>query len=320
MSVGIIIVNWNNKHDTIECLESLEKVKTPHEVILVDNGSQSEINDFFVSHYPLIHHIRSEKNTGFTGGNNLGLEYALKRDLKAVILLNNDTIVEPNFIDAFLKEHERHPKAILGAQIINSYNRKITDHFGGNWDQKKLEFTLFAKQIDVNHPSIHTLASLDYVIGCCMFIPLSVVKKIGLLDSRYFLYWEDADYCYLAKENNIPIYYCPSSKIYHKCSQSISGKTHAQYYFERNRLLWMKKHLAKKEFYYFVIISLLPKLFHHMKRIIQLLLQQLFTFSSKKRKTKKIKVRSHCAAIQGFFDAIFYRFGEGPKWITKNPT
>ena len=110
--VSIIILNWNGLEDTIECLESLKKITYPnYKLIIVDNGSEG--NDVAVLRHRFgsyIHIIEKDKNYGFTEGNNIGMRYALKGEARYILLLNNDTIVDPDFLSNLIKVAAGDPK------------------------------------------------------------------------------------------------------------------------------------------------------------------------------------------------------------------
>ncbi|MBI5274144.1 MAG: glycosyltransferase family 2 protein [Chlamydiales bacterium] len=315
MKVCTIIVNWNNKKDTIECLHSLAKVTYPnHTAIVVDNGSTDDSFATLSSLFPQYIHLATNQNLGFAGGNNVGIKHAITLHADAIILLNNDTVVHPEFIEGFITHHYANTNAILGGKIYQYQHKELLDHLGGNWDITSLNYSLFAKNANGNlavfdHPTI-----LDYVVGCCMFIPTFVVQTIGLLDEQFFLLWEEADFCMRAKKAGVQSIYCPGAVIWHKGSQSFTGgSAHMMYYWWRNRILWMKKNLSKQEFIYFLIIKIFPAWLKLHKRIFFLRIRNLI---SNTEKTKK-EIKQYTACIQGGLDAFRGRYGIGPNWITK---
>lgn len=245
MRIAVIIVNWNGKGDTLQCLNSLSKESyTKKDIIVVDNGSTDGSVNAIKELFPKITLLPEPKNIGFAAGNNKGIEKALKRGCDAVILLNNDTTVDEKCISSFLSTYKKYPNTILGAKIYQMHNPAYLDHLGGNWNSSTANFDLIGKGElgEINHLAPITM---DYACGCALFIPTLVVKQVGMLDADYFLYWEDSDFCFRAKRLGYVTRLCPSAKVWHIGSSSMS--THSIqtiYFWWRNRLLWIDKNLS----------------------------------------------------------------------------
>lgn len=258
MNVSIIIINYNTATDTIACLQSLAKMVTKHDIsiIVVDNNSvNKDENSKFQSFNKKFKFklIELNSNIGFSGGNNVGIRHAIKHDADAVILLNNDTTVDPYFIDRLVdRSIAAHHMAIIGSKIYfapgyefhkKRYSHSDTGHVlwyaGGtiDWDNA---YAAHRGVDEVDHGQFDDMFETDFVSGCCMYIPASILEKVGLLDEAYFLYYEDTDYCMRANIAGFHILYEPSSVIWHKNAQSTgsSGSVIHRYYQTRNRLLF----------------------------------------------------------------------------------
>lgn len=248
MRVAVIIINWNGKVDTLQCLNSLSQESYNNkEIIVVDNNSTDGSVDAIEKLYPQLTVLVQSTNLGFAAGNNKGIEQALQRGCDAVILLNNDTTVDKEFISSFLRTSREYPNTILGAKIYQMNNPAYLDHLGGNWNFDTGNFDLIGKGElgESNHLSPITM---DYACGCAMFIPSLVLNQVGMLDANYFLYWEDSDFCFRAKRLGYATRLCPSAKIWHIGSSSMN--THSIqtiYFWWRNRLLWIDKNLNPSE-------------------------------------------------------------------------
>ena len=148
----ILILNWNGKNDTLECLSSLAAAKPSPKfsILIVDNGSTDDSVDAIRAAYPDIPIHETKQNLGFAGGNNAGLSWALEKSFEWILLLNNDTIVDPNLIHELMDAAKKNPSAkIIGPKIYRYYDRCRIDHLGGYWDPDKAEFISFASnQID----------------------------------------------------------------------------------------------------------------------------------------------------------------------------
>ena len=303
MHVSVIILNYNGNSDTISCVASLQKqTYTDLEIIVVDNGSKIPFS------HPDVTLIHNKRNLGFAEGNNVGIRYALKKESDAILLLNNDTEVEPDCIEKFVTFSKDHPNAVLGGKLIQFHDRQHLDHIGGMWNEEEAQFDL----IGANAPIEQYTSTIEchYVCGAALFASAEIFEEVGLLEPDYFLYWEEADFCMRAHEEGYHVLYCPEALIYHKVSASmVGGKPHGQYYWWRNRLLWMKRHHKLPSGYKTVLPEIAKLLRHSMLVKFQL----LFNKSAEKKK----KVKGYRASLNGVVDYFRGRFGAAPNWLTK---
>ncbi len=264
--VFIVILNWNGGKDTLECLDSLLHcyitVKQNRiEIVVVDNGStdgsveelknkNTEINNKFAI-------IENKKNLGFAEGNNVGIKYALENGADYIFLLNNDTLANQNLVDKLLEAMENDKSiGIAGPKIYfapgyefhkdrykNEDKGKVLWYAGGIIDWKNIYAS--HKGVDeVDHGQHDELSETDFVTGCAMMLKREVFERIGLFDKRYFLYWEDNDFCQRAKRAGFKVVYVPQASMWHKNASSSDkpGSTTHQYYQTRNRLLFGMKY------------------------------------------------------------------------------
>jgi GT2 family glycosyltransferase len=247
--VFIIILNWNGWKDTIECLKSLKKIGYPnYQIVLVDNGSTDEsvfqLKNFCSEDNEGLIFLENQNNLGFAGGNNVGIKRALENQADYVLLLNNDTTVEPDFLTQLVKAAESDKKiGILGPKI-NFYDHKDRIWFlGGKINRLLNKGThLYYDQIDSAENLPNKSFEVDYFTGCALLIKKEVIKKIGLMWDGYFLYYEDTDWNLKAKKNGWKIIIAPKAKIYHKVSRSTKpGSSSYVYYHTRNGLYLAKR-------------------------------------------------------------------------------
>jgi len=318
--IVIILINYKNVEDTIECLKSIQQLEyNNYKVIIVDNhshdGSVEKLHELF----PQYQLIASAENKGFAGGNNVAIAQAMDNKADFIFLLNNDTIVEKNILKELVQAAEKYPKAgIFGSKIFHYDNKEMIDHFGGHWHKEKAEFFSLTEPFATIKDK-----KVDYVSGCAFFIKRAVIERIGLLDENFFLIWEETDYCSRAIKQGFEIWAIHKAHLWHKISASFSGgKPHTYYYWWRNRLLWIEKNCppAEKKWLYKHVIF--PEVIHLIKlrylKIIPTYLSQLLFWQNKKR-DRMLKYLRYKAGVKGIYDFVFKRFGKGPIWISKMP-
>ena len=194
MKIFIVLLNWNGKSDTLDCLKSLTQIKTEHQIIVVDNGSSDDSVVSIQSAYPDTILIETGENLGYAEGNNVGIRHALEKGADYIFILNNDTTVESDILTAFLKNSKA---PIQGAKTHLMSDPSLLDHLGGIWNYHKGEFDLVAARERAENWTEPLL--LDYVCGVALFVKAEVFKKIGLFEKRFFLFWEESDWCLRAK-------------------------------------------------------------------------------------------------------------------------
>lgn len=315
-SLFLIILNWNGKNDTIECLSSLAlQTDLSFETVVVDNGSTDGSKESILTLFPHIHWIQNSKNEGFARGNNIGIDYALKNGATGLFLLNNDTTVDKNCICELKKTINSHPQTLIGCKVINYYNPQILDHLGGLWNSQKCVFDLVGLKAPTSSFSTNP-KPCDYVSGCSLFIPKEVIEKIGYLDERFFLIWEEADFCMRAKNHGFKVIAFSNLKIHHKVSQSFKSKKHHHYFYSRNRLLFIRKHTTLKDRTKIWLTLLIPQWLKLIKLYLLRNLHQLFAKEERKGNILT-KIDEYQATLTGFHDYFKERFGPAPISIFK---
>ena len=253
---SIIIVNYNGIKDTCELIDSIT-FTDDMEVIVVDNGSIEDEAALILQRYPQVKTIRSDKNLGFAGGNNLGMKESKG---KYLFLINNDTIFKGNNIQPLIDRLE-------SSQTIGMICPKIRFAWGNNPVQFA-GYTPLSKvtlrnqaigygkedkgQYDTPHPT-------PYAHGAAMLIKREAIEKVGLMPECYFLYYEEFDWSMMFTRTGYEIWYEPASTIYHKESQSTGQDSPLRtYYMTRNRLLLVKRnwHGLTKYLSYIYIIGI----------------------------------------------------------------
>ena len=255
--VAIVILNFNGRDDTIECLASIRQLSTNNSqltTIVVDNGSTERfrIDDLRLKNGQ-IEILRNEENLGFSGGNNVGIRYALENGANYITLLNNDTLVDKSLTEELLKVFESDRQIGIVAPKIyfapgfefhkNRYKKeeqgKVLWYGGGLIDWKSI-LASHRGVDEVDNGQYGEVRETDFASGCCMMVKREVFEKVGLLDEKYFLYYEDSDFSIRAKKAGFKIIFAPQATLWHKNAASAhgSGSSLQDYYITRSRLLF----------------------------------------------------------------------------------
>lgn len=240
MKLWIVILNWNGRADTLACLAALAKVDAPDgtEVLVVDNGSTDGSEAAIREAWPSVGFLQTGKNLGFAGGNNAGIEHALAAGADAILLLNNDTEVEPGFLRPMLAELEKDARVgIVGAAIAYHHEPERLWAFGGGrfdvatgW-VRHLQQELAPDQL----PGARTRHF--YITGCAMLLRAALLNEVGLLSTAYFHFCEDVDLCLRAQKAGWKLTVAPAARLLHKVSATTRVASPAFLYYNlRSRL------------------------------------------------------------------------------------
>lgn len=269
--VAVVVLNWNGWEDTLECLKSLFQIEYSNfEVLVVDNGSTNESVNKILEWFNLykdkaidfseysetehlvskelnperirLHFIKNAKNYGFSGGNNQAFEKAV-RDCYSeyVLLLNNDTVVDKNFLTKLVEGMESNLKIAAEAPLVyyhESTPKNVVYCFGGSVNM----FTGFVKHRfmgEVN-PELPPIQFVNFLEGSALFLRSSVFLKEKIFDDKFFAYFEDVDLSYRLSKKGYLLACISKAKIWHKVSKS-SKATKKAYYLIRNLIWFIKK-------------------------------------------------------------------------------
>lgn len=263
--VWIIIINYNGIYDTKECIESVLKSDYQPEILLVDNASDEDEGKIISREYTGIHVIKSEKNLGFAGGNNLGIKFAMEHGADYIMLLNNDTVIDPAMISELIKNANE--TDIVAPRMFYYDKKDVIWYSGGNINKYSgnIRCKYFGKNVrEVNDK----IEECTFATGCCILFSVNLIDKIGGLKDDYFMYCEDTEFSIRVIEAGGVIRVIPSAKLWHKVSSSIGGAGNAfsLYYSSRNRLYYIKDH---EEFFFdtatiFTVMSRVARIIQYM--------------------------------------------------------
>lgn len=262
--ISIIILTLNAYKMTREMLLNVGGLQTKGikaECILVDNNSSDETAEKLANYkLPNMDYkfIEIGANLGFAGGNNVGIKDALERGADYIILMNNDLVLPRDILVVLTGFMEKSPEVGIASPKIyfapgyefhkDRYKStelgKVIWYAGGVIDRKNV-YSNHRGVDEVDRGQYDKVSETDFTNGACMIIRRSVIEKIGLLDAKYFLYWEDADFSERAKRAGFKVTYFPDTHLWHKVSSSTggSGSPTNDYFLTRNRLYFANKYM-----------------------------------------------------------------------------
>jgi hypothetical protein len=239
IELSIITINYNGLKDTCELIETIPS-NDNLEVIVVDNASQKQEADIISQRFPYVKVIKSDKNLGFAGGNNLGIKAAQGRYL---FLVNNDTIFKDFNIQALINRAESSDKICVVCPKIRFVWEPQPIQFTGYTELSKITIRNQAIGFgEEDHGQYETAHPTPYAHGAAMLIKKEAVDKVGLMPECYFLYYEELDWSMMFTRAGYQIWYEPQCTIYHKESQATGQNSPLRtYYITRNRLLLVNR-------------------------------------------------------------------------------
>ena len=268
ITLSIITINYNGLKDTCELIESLPLRSPSMEVIVVDNASKEDEASIIEKRYPNIKVIRSNKNLGFAGGNNLGIKAAQGRYL---FFINNDTLLptsdishQPSAIESLISRLESDEEIGIVCPKIRFAWGNNPLQFAGYTPLSR--FTMRNRSIgfgETDKGQYDTPHSTPYAHGAAMMVKREVLEKVGIMPECYFLYYEELDWSMMFTRAGYTIWYEPACTIYHKESQATGQNSPLKvYYLTRNRLLFVKRNkkgYAKYITYTYLICMVAPR-------------------------------------------------------------
>lgn len=260
----IVVLNYNNHEDTIECLNSLKKINDSFTTVLIDNKSSDDSvieiknwiknDDYFNSKN--LNFILSDENNGYASGNNLGIRHALKdNSCEYIWIINNDITVTPNALSTLKKTYENAAKkyaniGFIGSKILDHYNRDIIQSAG---TQKSSFISKISFEGKNKNSLVHDI-EVENLSGCSIFFSSSLIKELGYIPEDYFMYYEETDWIWSASSKGYKSYISAESVVYHKNAASTGGvrSPFVIYYMTRNFIIFTRK----KSKWYFQILLL----------------------------------------------------------------
>lgn len=238
--VVAIILNWNGWEDTIRCVESLQRIEySPFTIVMVDNGSTDASVEKLSKRFPEVLLLPLRVNGGYAAGNNAGVRYALNHGADYVLILNNDTVVSPDFLSPLVEasEQRKNVGVVTGRVHYFSHRHQL---FSGAGKISRILCT------GMNKGGLFSFSQkpeegrdIDYVCGVLLLVKRAAFERTGLFDEKYFMYFEDLEFSYRVRQQFV-IRYVPTSLVYHKSGGGKGWRSYTEtylYYHTRNRFM-----------------------------------------------------------------------------------
>jgi len=242
--VAIIILNWNGWRDTLVSVASCRKLTWLNfRIFVVDNASTDGSENFLRQALQEVEIIQSGENLGFAGGNNIGIRRALELGADYIWLLNNDAVADSQALKRLVEAMENDPRVgIAGSKIFYHDEPRKIWFAGGMWKKGRLHWhQRGANRIDKGQ--FDEPCEVGSVSGCSLLARSTTIEKIGLMDEKFFLYWEDTEWCARVNKEGYRVIFVPSSKVWHKVSASTRQSSFSQYYyFTRNGFNFLRRY------------------------------------------------------------------------------
>lgn len=277
MRSGVVLINWNNAPDTLDCIASLKAGTVPPDKILVwDNGSTDDSCDRIKRAHPDVVLQRSPENIGFAEANNAGARLLLEQDVEAVWILNNDTVLEASCLEKLLEALQANPDAgAVTAKIMYADLRDVIWYAGGWVRPRTLEAVHYGMD-ERDTGRYDDARPVDFVTGCCMLIRAEILKKHGLFNKEFFIYCEDLDWSLRMASAGVITRYVPTATVFHKVSATVKKNdpskgqlTPMQHYLSaRNQLYVIRTYARGFAKYSGVALCLLQRMRYAIQNLI----------------------------------------------------
>lgn len=225
-AAGVALINWNAADLTLACIDSLlAGEQVPSAIVVVDNASADGSPDRIRERHPDIALIRNPENLGFATATNQGVRHLIAAGCEHLWVLNNDTVVEPRCLGALLRALDRDPAVgAVTAKILRSSPPGTIDYAGAGWDSRAC-WPLMRGLGEPDRHQYDEAGDVEFISGCCLLVRRRVWEDVGGLDERYFIYYEDAEWCRRARGRGVRLRYCPEAVLVHHGSATVKRQT-----------------------------------------------------------------------------------------------
>lgn len=240
-----IILNTNRRDDTLACLASLAASRyTNHRIIVLDNHSTDGSVEAIQEQFPQAQFIPLQENLGYAGNNNVGIQMAMQQGADWVFVLNEDTVLDPDCLTHLVRTGQSDPKTGIVGPLVYHYDEPDYIQSGGGIFGPYWQSIHLAKD-EKDHGQLSQTHIVEWISGCAIMVRREVIEQVGMIDPRFFYYWEETEWCLRAGKAGWQILHVPTARLWHKGVQrNYTPKPSLLYYSTRNRLLMLQKHNA----------------------------------------------------------------------------
>ena len=242
-AVWCVVLAYNAVDLTLACIESLRRQDYPHlDILVVDNASSDGTAGILAERFPDVGVLALSENLGYAGGNNLGMRHALQQGADLLFLVNNDTRFESNCVSKLVAEMIVAPHCgVVGPMVYTWDGWSTISSAGGEVDWRHADaINVGAGEVDTGQ---YGARSVDFINGCAIMVSREAVERVGLIDERFFMYWEETDWCRRIAAAGFDVRFQPAARMQHKAPLAWEGQSAlALYYAGRNRMLFFARH------------------------------------------------------------------------------
>ena len=243
--VCIVILSWNGREHTLECLRSLEPVwNETTRGVLVDNGSTDDTAEAVRAQHPHMEIVQTGENLGFTGGNNAGMRHALEMGADYILLLNNDTVVDPGFVREMLAVARSSDSIGFVSPKIYFFDPPDLLWFAGAVFSTRTGYGRMIGYREKDRGQYDDVREIDRPCGCAVLVSRRLCEEAGLMDSSLFMHADEIEWKLRAGKKGFKAFYAPKAVVWHKVSVSVGQEGHpdTMYYGVRNTLHALNRH------------------------------------------------------------------------------
>lgn len=260
-SIYAVMLNRNGFQLTVACIDSLKKSTVPlRKVIVLDQASEDgsyEKLQHLYENDDQVHVVRNEKNYGFALGVNIGIQKAMEMGARMVFLVNNDTVVHEECLQHLCNVIVTKPSAAaVGPAIMYYSNPEKIWQAGGYFSKLKMGITVPYKGKMYSDIAMDVM-SVEFLTGCALLIPVETFEKVGLFDTEYFFYAEDADFGLRIKKANMNMYFVPTARMWHKIEDIAVDRTtpFVLYHLAKSTIIMLRKRFSGFERSYGIFLQ-----------------------------------------------------------------
>ncbi len=258
--VWAITLNWNGREDTLACLASLEGLDYPnYDIVVVDNGSTDGSVAAIRQAFPGVSIVENGENLGYADGFNAGLQFAYERGGDYFLILNNDTVIDPQALTELVRVAEEDESIGFVSGKVYWHNKPDTLQTAGRFNDPMILAGNHVGGGEVDRGQYDTVTDYDFVDDVYLLVRRAVYERVGGYDPNFFLYFEETDWCARVRQAGFRIVYAPKAKIWHKGnigggSTTLSPERH--YFLTRNQVIFVARNASPAHLRRYLLWSL----------------------------------------------------------------